>query len=130
MPTSPEVVMEFLDDISKLINELAKVYKTDIDIIQLQKRFNLVKHNSPCIVYDKIGKYLLKYGAKIMESQSTNNLDFFIKNDYKNDIEDEFSFVTIIICKVKDYVATLDDKKRKKYVDIIFDLYEKYVENS
>ena len=105
------VVMEFLDEISKLINELVKVYKTDIDIIQLQKRFSLVKQHSPYAVYDKIGKYLVKYGEQILKSQTTNNLDFFMKNTFDDDIEDEISFVTAIIYKVQDYVKTLDEKK-------------------
>lgn len=82
LATRDKAVSNFANNMSKIIQAVKEKQKQNIDIIKIQDMFSVARRETPEMIVQMAGPYIWKYREQI----STGNVDFFLANNFEEDI--------------------------------------------
>jgi len=119
----------FNSSIRTLVTKLGELYPDDPMVYRIKKRINLALEVDPLFIVNISGPQLLRYSDQIY----AKDVIFFMASDYDTEIKESvdtgrLEAANYLIPKVKQGVMSLEESERKKYMDIIIDMLDNYVE--
>jgi len=119
----------FNSGIRTLVSKLAEIYPDDAMVYRIRKRINLALDVDPLFIVNITGPQLLRYSEKIYAKDFT----FFVANDYDAELKESvdagrMEAAAYLIPKVKESAVALPEDERKKYMEVIVDMLDNYID--
>ena len=119
----------FNSGIRTLVAKLAELYPKDPMVYRIKQRIHLALEVDPLFIVRISGPQLLRYSDQIY----AKDVAFFLSNDYDIEIKESvdagrLEAANYLIPKVKQGAMDLPEPERKKYMDVIIDMLDNYVE--
>jgi hypothetical protein len=115
--------------IRQLVSALVLLYPTDATIDRIKQRITLALDIDPLFVIRLAGPQLLKFDKQIY----AKDVSFFLSNSYDDEIKESVNKERLdaayyLIPRVKEAALTLSEDGKKKYIELIIDMLDNYVE--
>lgn len=111
----------FNDHFIEFINDIIRVFPTDVDLNTVKNYFLLIRKSNPKLIITVFHEYVyLKYDEKIQN----NNIQFFIDKDYKDDLTENKHSDKIIesINRLRNPIRLMNEEDKMKTVKYLQNL--------
>ena len=115
----------FYTQSTDFLTELAKAFPEDPDFPAYKTGLLLLQKTNPALVIKTVHEHVMPYEATIR----ARNVDFFLKHDYSNHIENDDALEQVIR-KLKGYWEQMSETNQTvvwRYITLLLDLAKRYV---
>jgi hypothetical protein len=132
--TEHEIVDSFVSVLRSLMNDLAKRRPDDATVGRVKKRLSIAAEAVPVTIIEIAGPVLYQYRDEIFSGNRSTWKRFFTDPDvFNNDIaqstdEGRRDIATDMIPKIQEIVGSMPSCQHDKYIEIVRDLLDDYLE--
>jgi hypothetical protein len=118
------ILTTFNKQFIEFIEDIQNVFPDDLEINTCKTALIAIRKTNPKLLITIVKNYLIKYKTEI----NNENIDFFINNDYKNDIEENSSdnatniYILEKIDKLRNPIKLMNEQNKKKISKYLINL--------
>jgi hypothetical protein len=116
-----QVLKVFNDHFIEFIDDIIRVFPTDVDLNTVKNYFLLIRKSNPKLIITVFHEHVyLKYNEQIQN----NNIQFFIDKDYKDDLSENKHSDKIIesINRLRNPIRLMNEEDKMKTVKYLQNL--------
>ena len=116
-----QVLKVFNDHFIEFIDDIIRVFPTDVDLNTVKNYFLLIRKTNPKLIITVFHEHVyLKYNEQIQN----NNIQFFIEKDYKDDLSENKHSDKIIesINRLRNPIRLMNEEDKMKTVKYLQNL--------
>ena len=116
-----QLLKVFNDHFIEFIDDIIRVFPTDVDLNTVKNYFLLIRKTNPKIIITVFHQHVyLKYNEQIQN----NNIEFFIDKDYKDDLTENKNSDKIIesINRLRNPIRLMNEEDKMKTIKYLQNL--------